>query len=327
MKEENSEKIDIILATYNGGKYLKQQLDSILNQTYNNFKLIISDDASTDETIDILKEYKKKDNRIEVYYQEKNLGYVQNFEFLLKKVENDIFMLCDQDDIWLKEKIEKSYLNLKSKNVDLIHCDLKVIDNALNIIHKSRWDYFQLRKKINYDDLRTEYLYNCITGCTIMAKKSFLKYILPLPKKSKYLIHDYWLALVISLKGKIGHIDEPLILYRQHDNNQIGTTKTSLKMNDFDDVRNLFINVKLELFEEYLRKKELFTNKQQEFNEKSLKYYINLKNKKYINLKNINIFHKLYKYDNKKYYILQFFILNIPILSRIGFKIYKKKSR
>ena len=82
------DKIDILLATYNGEKYLKEQLDSILNQTYSNFRLIISDDCSNDNTKHILEEYKQKDNRIEVYYQNENLGYVKNFEFLLEKVYN-----------------------------------------------------------------------------------------------------------------------------------------------------------------------------------------------------------------------------------------------
>ena len=101
------EKIDVLLATYNGEKYLKEQIDSILNQTYQNIHLIISDDCSKDETQKILKEYKEKDDRITVYIQEQNLGYIKNFEFLLEKVESDYYMLSDQDDVWLPEKIEK----------------------------------------------------------------------------------------------------------------------------------------------------------------------------------------------------------------------------
>ena len=107
------EKIDILMATYNGEKYIKQQLDSILNQTYNEFNLIISDDASLDGTISILKEYQNKDSRIKVFKQDKNLGVVENFEFLLKQVTNEFFMLADQDDIWEKDKIEKSITKLK----------------------------------------------------------------------------------------------------------------------------------------------------------------------------------------------------------------------
>ena len=93
------EKIDILLATYNGEKYLKEQIESILNQTYKNIHLIISDDNSQDKTREILKEYKNVDDRVTVYFQEKNLGYVRNFEFLLKQVESDYYMLSDQDDV------------------------------------------------------------------------------------------------------------------------------------------------------------------------------------------------------------------------------------
>ena len=107
-KIKMNDKVDILVATYNGEKYLKEQLDSILNQTYNNIRIIISDDNSTDGTRDILKQY-EANNKITVFYQENNLGYIKNFEFLLKKVENDIYMLSDQDDVWMPEKIEKTY--------------------------------------------------------------------------------------------------------------------------------------------------------------------------------------------------------------------------
>ena len=107
------EKVDVLLATYNGEKYLKEQIDSILNQTYQNINLIISDDNSNDSTRKILEEYKKIDNRIKIYLQDKNLGYIKNFEFLLTKVESNYYMLSDQDDVWLPEKIEKSMKTLK----------------------------------------------------------------------------------------------------------------------------------------------------------------------------------------------------------------------
>ena len=87
-----SQKVDILLATYNGEKYLKEQIESVLSQTYDNIQIIISDDCSTDKTREILKEYEKND-KIKVFYQEKNLGYVKNFEFLLKHVENELYML------------------------------------------------------------------------------------------------------------------------------------------------------------------------------------------------------------------------------------------
>ena len=124
------EKVDILLATYNGEKYIKEQIESILNQTYKNIQIIISDDCSQDKTREILKEYEKND-KIKVFYQEKNLGYVKNFEFLLKQVENNLYMLSDQDDVWKKEKIEKTVEKLKNENLDLVFGDLEVVDEDL----------------------------------------------------------------------------------------------------------------------------------------------------------------------------------------------------
>ena len=99
------EKIDILMATYNGEKYLKEQIESILNQTYKNIRLIISDDASKDSTPQILEEYRKKDSRIEIYLNKENRGVVKNIEFLLEKVEDEFYMLADQDDVWLQLKV------------------------------------------------------------------------------------------------------------------------------------------------------------------------------------------------------------------------------
>ena len=98
-----NEKVDVLMATYNGEKYLKEQIDSILNQTYQNIHLIISDDCSTDGTRNILKEYEENE-KITVFYQENNQGYVKNFEFLLKQVSSELYMFADQDDFWLPEK-------------------------------------------------------------------------------------------------------------------------------------------------------------------------------------------------------------------------------
>ena len=100
-------KVDVLMATYNGEKYVEEQIESILNQTYQNIQLIISDDCSTDNTRQILEKY-EKNNKIKIFYQNQNLGYIKNFEFLLKQVENDLYMLSDQDDVWKKEKNKKT---------------------------------------------------------------------------------------------------------------------------------------------------------------------------------------------------------------------------
>ena len=138
------ETVDVLLATYNGEKYIREQIESILNQTYKNIRLIISDDCSKDNTPEILKEYEKNDNRVELYIQEENLGVVKNIEFLLGKVKDKYYMLSDQDDVWLPEKIEKSLETLINKNVDLVFGDLEVVDQDLKTMYPS-WRFYVIK--------------------------------------------------------------------------------------------------------------------------------------------------------------------------------------
>ena len=317
--------IDILMATYNGERYIKEQIDSILNQTYQNFRLIISDDASSDNTIQILKEYEKKDNRIKVYYQEKNLGYIKNFEFLLKKVENKYYMLSDQDDVWLPEKIQKSIDCLKNTNSDLVYGDLIVVDENLHEINPSFMKLKNTFKKAKkYNDFRAVYLYNCVTGCTILSKKEFIPKILPFPENVSYMPHDYWISLIVAMNGKIKLIDEKEILYRQHGNNQIGSKKMVDNLESFEQIRNLFIDVKLNVFKAYTENNKSFPENLKNLSQDGLKYFQNIKNKKYFNFKNWNVFHKLYKYDNLKYYTINFIIMNMPVFGKFLYKFKKK---
>ena len=317
------EQIDILLATYNGEKYLEEQLDSILNQTYKNIRLVISDDNSKDNTINILQKYAQKDNRIQLYLQPQNLGVVKNIEFLLNKVENRFYMLSDQDDVWLLEKIEKTVEKQKETNADLVFGDLEVVDKNLNTIYESFGDYMLLNKKIKkyINTNRINYLYNCVTGCTLLSKKEYIEKILPLPTVSKHLIHDHWIGLIVSLNGKLAYMPEKYIKYRQHGDNEVGTTKKSHSMNNLNDVRNLFIDVKIGVFSSYVKYNNKFPKELQELNVRALKYYEMLKQKSKINFKGWSTFHDLYKTENFMYYIENFIILNMPAVSKYIFKI------
>lgn len=252
--------IDILLPTYNGEKYIKEQLDSILSQDYQKIRLLISDDCSKDNTVSILKEYEQKDSRIKVFLQEENLGVIRNIEFLLKQVQSDYYMLADQDDVWLSEKVSKSIEKLKEENADLVFGDLKVVDQNLQEIYPSFNDFMLLSDKIQkyLSTNKLNYLYNCVTGCTILSKKSVIEKALPLPKNSKYMLHDHWIGLVASLHGKIAYLKEPYILYRQHGNNEVGAQKVTHTMSNFREVRELFIEVKLGVFEAYCENSQVF---------------------------------------------------------------------
>lgn len=319
------EKVDILLATYNGQQYLREQLDSILSQSYSNFRLLISDDLSTDSTREILSEYVEKDKRIIVFNQEKNLGVVKNFEFLLKKVENKYYMFSDQDDIWKENKIEKSIQTLEETNSDLIYTDLEVVDENLNVTYESYWKLKGIYNKIKkYNNFESLYLNNFVTGCTMLSKKELIKEVLPLPNTSKFVLHDYWIPLILSQKHKITYIEEPLIKYRQHKNNKVGSKKKTDELKSFEEIRNLFINVKKEHFTVFIENEDKFVDEKiKKLNKEALEYYEMLEKKKNINFRKWNLFFKLYKYEGFIYNLENFLILNIPFLVRFLLKFRK----
>lgn len=319
-------KVDILLATYNGEKYIKEQVESILNQTYENIQIIISDDCSTDNTRQVLKEYENNE-KIKIFYQEKNLGYVKNFEFLLKQVKSNLYMLSDQDDVWKKEKVEKSVEKIESEKLDLVFGDLEVVDENLNTLYKSYNRYMHLIHKIKkyQKDYRLQYLYNCMTGCTIISRKNWIDKVLPFPTNSKYMIHDYWLGLVIALNGKVGYIEEPYILYRQHGKNQVGSKKASKTASKLEKVRNISINTRIGTFETYVMHEEIFDEKLRKQNKKALEYFKMLKNKKNFNFRQWGIFFRLYKYESFSQYIKNFMVLNLPWIVKIVFDLKHKK--
>ena len=133
-------KIDILMATYNGEKYVSEQIKSILQQTYKNWTLIIRDDNSDDNTLKILYKYQKKDKRIKIINDSMgNLGFVKNFEELLKYSDSDFIMFSDQDDIWYNNKVEKMYNRIITENNNipiLVHCNASVCDSNLKLIKK-----------------------------------------------------------------------------------------------------------------------------------------------------------------------------------------------
>lgn len=314
--------IDILLATYNGEKYLKCQLDSILNQTHKNIRLLINDDCSTDNTRAILKEYEEKDNRIKVKYNEKNLGYVKNFEDLLKRVENKYFALSDQDDFWKEEKIEKSLNKLLEEDADLVFTDLEPVDEKLNTITPSMVRFMQMDKNIKkHQDYKVVFLRNCVTGCTILSKKELINEYIPIPTKEP-MVHDWWMALIISQIGKITFLDEPTIKYRQHGNNQLGIYGMKNYIQDFDEYREKYIQLKLDQFNLYVENEQFFKNKKLiTLSKKAIKYLENIRTKRYFNFKNTRTFFKLYNMEFFSMRLKTYLMLNLPIVGRVLFNL------
>lgn len=314
--------VDVLLATYNGEKYLKCQLDSILNQTHKNIRLLINDDCSTDNTRVILKEYEEKDDRIKVKYNEKNLGYVKNFEDLLKRVENKYFALSDQDDFWKKEKIEKSLNKLLEEDADLVFTDLEPVDEKLKIITPSMVRFMQMDKNIKkHQDYKLVFLRNCVTGCTILSKKELINKYIPIPTK-KPMVHDWWMALIISQIGKITFLDEPTIKYRQHGNNQLGIYGMKNYIQDFDEYREKYIQLKLDQFNLYVENEQFFKNKELiMLSKKAIKYLEDIRTKKYFNFKNIKTFFELYNMEFFSMRLKTYLMLNLPIWGRLLFNL------
>jgi len=228
------EKVDILISTYNGEKYITELLDSILSQSFKDFKIIIRDDCSDDNTVKIINEYINKYplkiciiNNDLVRLKPKN-----SFEALLKYSNAKYIMFCDQDDYWLPNKIEKTLIKMievekEKPNLPVLICtDLIVVNNHLKILHKSFWNY----SKINPKNVRDTYrlaINNPVVGCTVMINNIAKNFVLPFPEKA--LMHDHWIALKISIYGHIAYLSEPSILYRQHNYNEVGAKETNFK--------------------------------------------------------------------------------------------------
>lgn len=218
----NSELVSIVMATYNGEKYLRQQLDSILEQTYQHLELIVVDDASTDKTLSILNEYAAMDDRIHIFPAEKNLGLVANFERGLKLAKGDFIALSDQDDIFRNDKIELLLAAMKNHpDRDLVISDLSLIDEENNEIAQSMRRFQGLRPKQGKPFRRLLHS-NFATGCSMMIRRRLLEHAIPFPPDC--VVHDWWLAVIASSDkgGGICLVEEPLTAYRQHHANVLG---------------------------------------------------------------------------------------------------------
>lgn len=218
----------ILMATYNGEKYIKEQIDSILEQTYQDFHLYIRDDNSTDNTINIINEYLEKYPQKIFFVQDGRTakGACNNFMFLLEHVYNmnkyEMFMFADQDDFWIKDKVELT-VNEYNKVVDknqpiLIHTDLFVVDSNLKLINQSFIKYSDLNA--SYGKFNNYLIQNNVTGCTTFVNKSLVK-LIDFSIKD-ICMHDWYFALIASAFGQVIFIDKQTIKYRQHGSNVLG---------------------------------------------------------------------------------------------------------
>ena len=241
---KNHPEIVVLLSTYNGDKYLVEQLESLLKQSYSKFIIVIRDDGSSDETQNIIADYVTR-NKNKIYnlpFNQTNIGPSASFCLLIQHVLKEkeslgfsriYMMLCDQDDIWMERKIEIQVSEMLFAEREaigqpiLIHSNLRVVDAEKALIAKSFIKYQGL--EIYRNRFTNIVLSNLVTGCTSFFNEELALKALPIPDKA--IMHDWWLALTATAFGRLIFIDEPLVSYRQHGSNTIGA-KEFLKSNE-----------------------------------------------------------------------------------------------
>jgi glycosyltransferase involved in cell wall biosynthesis len=232
----HQDRVDILLATYNGASFVDRQIESILDQMGAGCRLLIRDDGSTDGTFPLLRRWKsRRSNSIEILEdQNVNLGVCENFNRLLQHSDADYIVFCDQDDVWLPGHISKPLEQIKATEQVLgaatpvlAHTDLMVVDENLQTIAPSFWAYSNLNP-YRGNVLNRLLVQNVVTGCATVINRALARLAFPIPPEA--LMHDWWLALVASVFGGIRAIPEKTVLYCQHSHNQlVGATEYNLK--------------------------------------------------------------------------------------------------
>lgn len=222
------ETVDIIMSSYNGEAYIKEQIDSILANTWTDWHLYVCDDGSKDDTEQIVKSYVEKyPDKIYWKPNQQNKGAAINFLDGARKAKGAYVMFCDQDDFWLPEKIEVTLQCMKKaeesygKETPLtVFTDAKVVDEKLFVMQES----FHRSSKLDTGklDLAHMLMENKMMGCTMMLNRSLLNKLKVFPKKVR--MHDWWAGIVAASFGKIVYLEHPTMLYRQHTNNVVGST-------------------------------------------------------------------------------------------------------
>ena len=239
--------VQILMAVYNGEKYLSQQIESILSQSFQDWELLISDDSSTDRSLDVVRSYCERDARIKLVLDGCHFGSAKShFMALLRIACAPYVMTSDQDDVWDVHKIDLTLKEMKAAEIEnsgplLVCTDLRVVDHNLNLISPSFLRYSALdasKVDLGY------FLASClVTGCTMMVNHQLLLLLQRNVNADSLIMHDWWASLVAAALGKVIYISEPTISYRQHLDNSVGAVKFSL----FNGIKKLNERRKTEL--------------------------------------------------------------------------------
>ncbi len=229
-------KISIALCTYNGVEFLQEQLESIALQTRIPDEMVICDDRSKDDTLEILRNFSSKVSfPVRIFLNEKNLGSTKNFEKAIKLCTGDIIFLSDQDDVWNPDKLEKiEKLFSISPSTALIFSDAELVDENLRPLGYTLWKSIGFSKKEQSNFTHGKFIEvllkrNVVTGSTMAFRSEFKQLFFPI---SDIWVHDGWIALLIAFASDLGMISEPLIKYRQHHMQQVGAGDEPLNIYD-----------------------------------------------------------------------------------------------
>ncbi|CAN5305223.1 glycosyltransferase family 2 protein [soil metagenome] len=212
--ENKSPLVSIVMATYNGSLYLAEQMESLMAQSYKNLEIIIVDDCSLDNTVEILKKFQERNTSINIISNETNLGYIKNFEKGCSLAGGEYIALCDQDDYWHPDKIK--HMQAAIGNYPLIYCDSVLCDENLQPIGVNISDRGNCRE---YDNCLQQAIFCRIYGHATLIKKEFLLKTIPF---LAVIPHDWWICFMATFHGGMKYLNEPLANYRQHGANIFG---------------------------------------------------------------------------------------------------------
>ncbi|MGB3590406.1 MAG: glycosyltransferase family 2 protein [Nonlabens sp.] len=205
--------VSVVICTFNGAKFLEPQIESVLDQTYKNIEVVVCDDGSSDGTVATVKRYEAIDNRIKLYQNAENLGYIKNFEKGVNLVSGEYIAFCDQDDVWDLSKIQTMMDYAQSGN--LVYHDSAIVSEDLSQqFYKMSDEKFM----ISGNCARALLINNCVSGHATLAQTGFVKSCMPFPIAVP---HDWWLAMNASIGDGLIYVDQALVKYRQHGSNVI----------------------------------------------------------------------------------------------------------
>ena len=296
--------IEILLATYNGERFLPEQIESIINQSYTDYSILASDDNSSDCTFEILRSYESVLGEKINVVQSNTHSAKENFYNLLDMADAEYIALCDQDDFWERDRLKKSLKAVQrlerrygKETPILVHSDLEIVDENLNSKNKKMSELTGISEAIKYAKKESKCLYtisteksfsrylveNNITGNTVIINKALLD-IYKRPKVS--FMHDWWLGLIAFTFGKVGFLNECLVKYRQHESNELGA-KNPLELRNIKKRNKQMIRENYDCMfaqvEEFLRlyKDELGKSRSADtyYAHKYLNAFVNMKSK------------------------------------------------